>query len=257
MIDRDKGGVIPSGRSLRQKFASLQIPDLKRRIVQSRFVVVVAALFVLCSTIQSARAETLRWNWSAFIAGSTDAGEFGLDTGGLDSGADLTKYPGSNFFSYVWRGFTPAVTGNYTIGITNASYDPVMFLLSGQSTFPANPSDGLFAFNDDGSWDYDGNNYYFSWSFVDPSAADYAPERMPLLRDLALTAGTDYILAITSHNALGYPIPLPVFFFIAGPAPVWGYVPPNVPEIDPAGLGSMLALLGGGLGLCERRRKQA
>jgi len=30
-----------------------------------------------------------------------------------------------------------------------------------------------------------------------------------------------------------------------------------VPEIDPAGLGSVLALLGGGLGLLERRRRQA
>jgi hypothetical protein len=30
-----------------------------------------------------------------------------------------------------------------------------------------------------------------------------------------------------------------------------------VPEIDPAGIGSALALLGGGLGLLERRRKRA
>jgi hypothetical protein len=30
-----------------------------------------------------------------------------------------------------------------------------------------------------------------------------------------------------------------------------------VPEIDPAGMGSILALLGGGLGLLERRRKRA
>ena len=30
-----------------------------------------------------------------------------------------------------------------------------------------------------------------------------------------------------------------------------------VPEIDPAGMGSMLALIGGGLGLLERRRKRA
>lgn len=32
--------------------------------------------------------------------------------------------------------------------------------------------------------------------------------------------------------------------------------PPPVPEIDPAGLGSILALLGGGLGLLERLRKR-
>jgi hypothetical protein len=34
-------------------------------------------------------------------------------------------------------------------------------------------------------------------------------------------------------------------------------LPSPVPEIDPAGVGSILALLGGGLGLLERRRKRA
>ena len=33
--------------------------------------------------------------------------------------------------------------------------------------------------------------------------------------------------------------------------------PSPVPEIDPAGMGSVLALLGGGLGLLERRRRRA
>ena len=31
----------------------------------------------------------------------------------------------------------------------------------------------------------------------------------------------------------------------------------SVPEIDPAGIGSVLVLVGGGLGLLERRRKRA
>ena len=37
----------------------------------------------------------------------------------------------------------------------------------------------------------------------------------------------------------------------------YGSAPAPVPEIDPAGLGSVLALIGGGLGLLERRRKRA
>lgn len=33
--------------------------------------------------------------------------------------------------------------------------------------------------------------------------------------------------------------------------------PSPVPEIDPAGMGSVIAIVTGGLGLLERRRKQA
>jgi len=44
-------------------------------------------------------------------------------------------------------------------------------------------------------------------------------------------------------------------FRLASPSLVGG--PGPVPEIDPAGMGSVLALLGGGLGLLERRRKRA
>ena len=47
--------------------------------------------------------------------------------------------------------------------------------------------------------------------------------------------------------------------FMAVPRAALGLtgLPSPVPEIDPAGMGSILTLLGGGLGLLERRRKRA
>ena len=41
----------------------------------------------------------------------------------------------------------------------------------------------------------------------------------------------------------------------AGGAGFVGFSPVSVPEIDPTGVGSVLAMIGGGLGLLERRRQ--
>jgi len=199
-------------------------------------------------------------------SGSPTVGQF-------SNGRDRLPFPswldgGSGYnYAYAYRSFTPSVTGTYTMGMTDGTYDPVMILYSGQTSFPvADTSDGVIDLNDDGDWSYNAvdQTYFFGTQVVNPLASAGSPEYMPLLKDMNLTAGTDYLVAITTYSSIDRidgpglsTIPLPAEFFVAGPAAVT--VAP-VPEPSTVALAAV-GLAGAGLAFrrrqLARRRSQA
>lgn len=155
--------------------------------------------------------------------------------------------PGPYTRDVVYSYFTPGVSGTYTIGIASASFDPVLIVYQGQNTFPSlAPGEGAIALNDDGS--------VFSFEGLAFSNSGTLVQFNPLIRDLFLTAGTNYLVATTSWSS-NQQIPLPMSFFVYGSnevsvngAPV--SEPSVVPEPSAAMLGS-LALIP----LLRRRRR--
>ena len=194
-------------------------------------------------------------------AGSSTVGTFSIANSGLGSIDDLS-FTGSFTHYYAYRFFTPSVTGTYTLGMTYASYDPVMILYSGQSSFPVDPADGALAIDDDGWWDISGGDWYdpgTSYSYgtqtVDPTAAGGEPYLMPLIKDQSMTAGINYLVAITTYQQSVDPIPLPASFFVAGPGAVTldgGAEGAPVPE---PGTWGAAALLAGGAAFMRWRKR--
>jgi T5SS/PEP-CTERM-associated repeat protein/autotransporter-associated beta strand protein len=133
-------------------------------------------------------------------------GNFSIAAPSLSNLSDLSQSGGS-VFNYAFRVFTPSATGNYTLGMTDANYDPVMILYSGLTSFPANPATGAIGLNDDGDWSL------FSGRTPTPGTYDTV---MPLLLDQPMTAGTNYLVAISTYNS-GTTVQLPATFFLAGP----------------------------------------
>ena len=191
-------------------------------------------------------------------AGSSNVGSFNVSTTTLRTLSHLSQ-SGSTTRPYAYRYFTPSVTGLYTLGMTDADYDAVMILYSGQTSFPElNPGAGAFAINDDGDWDLNGpNNFSFGTQTVNPSASNGSPTHMPLIKDQSLTAGTNYLVAITTYGGSTNPLPLPASFFVAGGGAVTlDGATAAVPE--PGQVAASLLLLGGiGGYVFLKRRKTA
>jgi hypothetical protein len=195
-------------------------------------------------------------------AGSSNVGSFSISSSTLYSTSDLST-PGPRPYPYAFRYFTPSVTGTYTVGMTNASYDPVMIIYSGLTGFPvSSPGAGALAFNDDGDWG--GDDPFVSPSFgtqvVNPGAAGGAPFRMPLIKNLSLTSGVNYLVAISQYNTSSDPFPLPAAFFVAGAGAVAvdgvsGGDPAAVPE--PGQVAASLLLLAGIGGYVFLKRRKA
>ncbi len=153
--------------------------------------------------------------------------------------------PGPNTFNIAYAFFTPTVSGAYSVGIASASYDTVLLMYEGQSSFPSgNPRLGAIALNDDGNvLEFNGlpftnTSVYAQWN--------------SLIQDINLTGGTTYLIGATSYNA-GTTIPLPLEFFVYG-EPV-SVTTTSAPVPEPSSLG-LLALGAGGL-LARRRRNRA
>ncbi len=227
----------------------------KPRSRQCKLLAFAIATIALC-TLPAARGQLIYTTFD-IPSGSPTVGQFPNSNRLLWGLEDLTGGSGFNF-AYAYRYFTPSVTGSYTMGMTDGTYDPVMVLYSGQTSFPvADASVGVIGFNDDGAWDLNADTYSFGTQVVNSSAADGFPQYMPLIKDMTLTAGTNYLVAITSFASMDHTfpgpstIPLPAEFFVAGPAAVT--VAP-VPEPSTVALAA-IGLAGAGLAL--RRRQLA
>ena len=141
-------------------------------------------------------------------------------------------------------------TGDVIVTDTIRKYDSVASLLSGTGTdfncFEYNWGDTFIGVN----------GKFYRTNTLDP-----APLGGPLA-DYKVFGIAEYnsfadLLSNTTAAVYGGGQGLAWDLFMVVPQaalPVGG--PPPVPEIDPAGLGSVLALLGGGLGLLERLRKR-
>jgi len=230
----------------------------KPRCRQCTLLAFAVATIALC-TLPAARGQLVYTTFD-MPSGSPNVGQFSNSERTLFELASLTGGSGYDY-AYSYRYFTPSVTGSYTMGMTDGTYDPVMILYSGQTSFPvADASVGVIGFNDDGDWDLNGadGTYFFGTQVVNPLASS-DPRHMPLIKDVNLTAGTDYLVAISSFVSLNEPdftpgpstIPLPAEFFVAGPAAVT--VAP-VPEPSTVALAAV-GLAGAGLAL--RRRQLA
>jgi autotransporter-associated beta strand protein/T5SS/PEP-CTERM-associated repeat protein len=191
---------------------STMIPNLTT--TARRHLRIFARSLALLAMVLSAHASLIYTDFD-IPSGSTNVGIFTLSTTSLSSLSQLSS-PGVRTRGYAYRSFKPSVTGNYTLGMTDASYDPVMILYSGLTFNPSSPSTGAMALNDDGAWTYTGGNYSFGSRTVNPSAAGGSPDYMPLLLNQSLTSGADYLVVITTYGVSGS-VPLPANFFLAGP----------------------------------------
>ncbi len=190
-------------------------------------------------------------------AGSANVGFFEIGDNSLDGPADLST-PGSLTRPYAYRFFNPSVTGLYTLGMTYADYDAAMLLYSGQTSFPElDPSAGIMDVNDDGNWDTAGATLFFGTQTVDPSAGGGIPSLMPLLKDQSLTAGTNYLVAISTYGSSPNPLPLPASFFVAGPGSVTLDGAPTAAVPEPGQVAASLLLLGGIGGYVFLKRRKA
>lgn len=249
---------------------------------------ILLALTLAATGISDASAVTTIFS---IPTGTTNAGTFtlagyttppGSFTLALKDFSDLA--PGSAYtHGYAYRFFTPSVTGSYALGMTNASYDPVILLYEGITSFNVNnPQSGNIGINDDGNWEYPNLpdqtvlTYGNGTINVNSTAAGGNPSLMPLLEGQVLTAGTNYLVAITTFNPADWPdsattthrgnnlgdipsvIPLPADFFVVGPGAVTlgpdGAV--AVPEPG-AWTASLLLVIGAWFTNGRRRRKVA
>lgn len=266
IVGADRGQLQLHGpRTIAQKIVNLFINSMNHILLS----------FALAATgVGGLSATTVYTNFS-IDAGTTNVGTFSVGSHTLNYPTDLAATPGNFQYAYAYRFFTPSVTGKYSIGMTNASYDPVFLVYQGISAFnPSDPGANLMSLNDDGAWDVsfdDDFNPVFSYGTqivdssagVDPSAGGGRPGWMPLLKDLEFVAGVDYLVAITSFDHFdgiyggGYgpeAIPLPADLFVAGPGAVALDGVAAVPE--PGSTFAVAGLLGTGL-LLRRRKGRA
>jgi hypothetical protein len=172
-------------------------------------------------------------------ATTTNVGTFSIKDSVLYDISQLGS-PGPYTYNVVYEYFTPSVSGVYTVGIADTSYDPVMMVYEGQTSFPSsNPGAGAIAFNDDGGIE-SFNGLTFTNSFISPYVNS-------VLQNLSLTAGTTYMVAATSFYA-NETIPLPLEFFVYGEPVTTGDA--AVPEPSSALLGLL-----GTLALFRRNRR--
>lgn len=117
------------------------------------------------------------------------------------------RVPGPNQHDVVFLLFAPKVSGLYTLGVSQATWDPVMIVYEGQSTFRSDsPSLGAIALMDDG--------YLFNFKGLAIVNND-DPTLNPVIQNIALKAQTDYLIALTPFTA-GLGLSLPVEFFVYG-----------------------------------------
>lgn len=172
---------------------------------------------------------------------TTQKGTFTLDYFTLNSISRLT--PGTSYtYNVAWTFFTPTTTGTYSFGIQNANYDPVMILYSGLSSFNySDPSIGALALNDDGG------QLNFNGLAINSGLN-------PLILDQNLTAGANYLVAITTY-ASGNSVTLPASFFVYGASTVGIEGQPAIPE--PSTYAALAGLAALGLVAYRRRRAAA
>jgi hypothetical protein len=153
-------------------------------------------------------------------------GDFFAGTERLDSIAGLSA--GSLDRRFVAQTFTPLASGTYTFGQSFSSRDSILILYQG-SYDPANPSRNAIALNDDS------DGLGAGGVRMGVCGGSTARELCPKL-SLSLTAGTDYVVVIsTYHSRYGQPphgydvkVDPPVGFYVFGPAAVGvGGVFPN------------------------------
>jgi hypothetical protein len=202
-------------------------------------------------------------------AGTSNVGTFSVVSNAIYDLSTLAPAADYNY-AYAYRFFTPSVTGTYAIGMTNASYDPVLLVYQGIRSFnTSDPQAGLMDMNDDGAWtlsfndDFTISYFQYGTQIVNDSAADGKPGYMPLSTGLNLVAGVDYLVALTSYDPFGgidgpddgpAAIPLPADLFVAGPGAVALDGVAAVPE--PGSTFAVAGLLGTGL-LLRRRKGRA
>ena len=171
----------------------------------NRLLRIFARSLAILAVVLTAQASLIYTDFS-IASGSSNVGTFSIANNTLYQLSQLSQSGGS-VYNYAYRVFTPSATGNYTLGMTDANYDPVMILYSGLTSFPANPATGAIGFNDDGDWSL------FSGRAPTPGTYDTV---MPLLLDQPMTAGTNYLVAISTYYS-GDTVQLPATFFLAGP----------------------------------------
>lgn len=179
-------------------------------------------------------------------ADSPNVGSFTVDRAaggsslGLDTLADLNT-SGSDQYNFAWQYFTPVVGGTYSFGVQSATYDPVLIVYTGIVGFPA----GAIAIDDDGHYT---NFHGLPLSNTVPAGPAYNP----IIENMSLSAGSDYLVLITSFSP-GTTIPLPTSFFVYGPSQVGVGGEPAIPEPS-----TYAALLGfAALGIAVLRRRTA
>ena len=241
---------------------------------QTKLLLLAIASLVVGVFQPSANASLIYTNFT-LPSNTPYTGEFQIDSNALWDIAQLAS-PGGNDYKYAYQAFRVNVTGVYTMGMTDGLYDPLMILYSGTTTFPGNPATGAIALNDDGDWSSDGSNYFFDTQILNPFAVpdgygSYFPSWLPMIKEQTLTAGTDYLVAISSFSAQGFngepnailsqvgTFTLPSSFFIGGPAAVslYGAESASVPEPGQVAASIMLLAGIGGYVWLKRRKQKA
>lgn len=196
-------------------------------------------LFVLSLGISSLSAQDVFTTFTV-PGGSSNTGSFTLDEYGLNDLADLSISGSTETYNYAWQYFTPTITGSYSLGVQSASYDPVLILYQGVSSFPLNPASGAIALNDDGLQ----SNFH---------GLTISSGFNPIIENISLTAGTTYVVSITSFSP-GRTIPLPSSFFVYGPSQVSVAGSPAVPE--PSTYAALAGLAALGFAVLRRQRRR-
>jgi len=217
-------------------------------------------------------ARFANWMQNGQGSGSTENGAYTL--GGATTGNAVAVNSGATFYIptesqwYKAAYYSPTLNsgaGGYYAYATQSNTDPGNVVGSGANQ--ANYNNGVYSVTQ--SADYDLNQNYLTDVGAFTNSTSYygtfdQDGNVAQWNDLDGTAGSSRGLRgviwfcgghgpcygptidpSNEDNGIGFRLASPV----SGPTPV--------PEIDPAGMGSVLALIGGGLGLLERRRKRA
>jgi hypothetical protein len=141
-------------------------------------------------------------------------------------------------------------TGSWETTDTIRKFDSVASLLSGAGT-----DSNSFAY----AWGdtfigVNGTFYRTNTSNIDGSLADYQISGIAEYASFADLLSNNAAAVYGGGNGLSWDLLMAV---PRAALSVGSGAPAPVPEIDPAGIGSVLVLVGGGLGLLERRRKRA
>ena len=159
------------------------------------------------------------------------------------------------YYDYATQSDSPP--GNIVVSGTNqANYAPGgVYSVTQSSYYDSNQNylTDVGAFSSSGSFygTFDQSGNVYQWNDLDGLASSGSSRGLrgglwdsddPFYLSSSNSGSSD---PSDEYDLIGFRLASPV----SGPTPV--------PEIDPAGMGSVLALIGGGLGLLERRRKRA
>lgn len=153
--------------------------------------------------------------------GSSNTGVMNLggSTLGSSTHEDTLASSGIFNFNYAWQTFSPTASGTYTLGVQVAPEDYVMILYSGIDTFNnSSPGANLTSFNDDG-YLTSFNGLSFAGSYDSNAGPLYEGWFNPIISNVSLTAGTSYVVAISTYAAADA-VSLPTSFFLYGAAQV-------------------------------------